>query len=107
MQKYYQVWISAENQEQADKILNTLLEKKLVTGGQFIKAPARFWWKGEIVDMDYVSITSFTTEDKKDAIIKVTNEVSVEEVPMIQFYQFESNEELTNWIDKTLKNTQH
>jgi hypothetical protein len=42
MTTYYEIKISAENQEQADKILNSLLEQKLVTGGQFIVALARF-----------------------------------------------------------------
>jgi hypothetical protein len=42
MQQYYEVFISAENQEQADAIVNSLLEKKLATGGQFLTSPARF-----------------------------------------------------------------
>ncbi|HEY1645918.1 MAG TPA: hypothetical protein VGF75_06135 [Candidatus Saccharimonadales bacterium] len=48
MNTYYEVKISAENQQQADTILNSLLEKKLVTGGQFLVAPARFLWKGKV-----------------------------------------------------------
>lgn len=42
MTTYYEIKISAENRQQADVILNSLLDKKLVTGGQFISAPARF-----------------------------------------------------------------
>ncbi len=100
--KYFQVQISAENKEQADKILNSLLEKKLVTGGQMINAPARFLWKGEITDMDYYTIISFTTETHKEAVIEDVRKTSAEEVPMIQFISFEGNEELLKWIDETL-----
>lgn len=100
--RYYQVQISAENKEQADKILNTLLEKKLVTGGQIINAPARFLWKGKITDMDYYTITSFTTEGHKTNIISEVKKVSIEEVPMIQFISFEGNEELLKWIEQTV-----
>lgn len=100
--KYFQVQISAENKEQADEILNSLLEKKLVTGGQLISAPARFLWKGEIANMDYFTITSFTTEAKKEAIIEDVKKTSIEEVPMIQFISFEGNPELLKWIDETL-----
>lgn len=100
---YFEVHISAENQEQADKILNSLLEKKLVTGGQFIKSPARFWWKGKIQDMaEYFTITSFTIEKHKEAIIEDVRRTSVEEVPMIRFIAFESNTELEKWIEETL-----
>jgi len=62
---YLEVKISAVNHDQADTILNSLLAKKLVTGGQFIDAPARFLWKGNIQDMAYVTITSFTTDRHK------------------------------------------
>lgn len=100
---YYEVFISAENQEQADTILNSLLEKKLVTGGQFINTPARFWWKGKINDMEeYMILTSFTTEKHKQSIINDVKKTSAEEVPMIRFFKFEGNEELYKWIDETL-----
>lgn len=100
--KYFQIQISAENKEQADTILNSLLDKKLVTGGQIINAPARFLWKGKITDMDYYTITSFTTENHKDAIIEDVRKTSIKEVSMIQFISFEGNEELLKWIDETV-----
>ena len=101
--KYHEVKISAENREQADKILSSLLEKKLVTGGQFLKSPARFLWKGEVVDMDYITITSYTTAKHKDAVIEDVRKTSEEEVPMITFVAPDDlNQELREWIDKTL-----
>ena len=101
--KYYEVFISAENQEQADMILISLLEKKIVTGGQFINTPARFWWKGKINDMkEYLIITSFTTEKQKDAIIADVRKTSVEDIPMIRFFEFIGNEELLKWIYETV-----
>jgi uncharacterized protein involved in tolerance to divalent cations len=101
--KYYEVFISAENQEQADMILNSLLEKKLATGGQFISTPARFLWKGKINNMgEYMIITSFTTEKQKDAIIVDVRKTSQEDFPMIRFFEFIGNEELLKWIDETL-----
>ncbi len=104
MTTYYEVKISAENQAQADTILNSLLEKKLVTGGQFIIAPARFWWKGEIEDMqEYVTITSYTTDRHKDAVMEDVRKTSVEEFPMITFVApNDLNQELRGWIDRTL-----
>jgi uncharacterized protein involved in tolerance to divalent cations len=100
--QHLQVSISAENQEQADAILNTLLAKKLVTGGQIISAPARFWWKGAILDMQYCSVTSFTLARFKNEIIAEVRKVSVEEVPMISFTVIDGNVELLDWIDQTL-----
>lgn len=100
---YYEVKISAENQEQADRILNSLLEKKLVTGGQLISAPARFLWKGKILDIDYVTITSYTIDKHKDAVIDDVRKTSVEEIPMMTFtLPDDMNQELRDWIDETL-----
>lgn len=85
MSKYYEIKISAEDQAQADAILNSLLEKKLVTGGQFINAPARFLWKGKIMDMDYITITSYTTDKHKEAVMADVCKTSKEDFPMISF----------------------
>jgi uncharacterized protein involved in tolerance to divalent cations len=99
---YYEVFISAENQKQADKILNSLLNKKLVTGGQFLQSAARFLWKGKINEMEYNTITSFTRSDKKQAVIKDIESTSEEEVPMVRFITIELNQKLARWIDETL-----
>lgn len=49
---YYQVFISAEDKGQATTILDALLKKKLILGGPILEGPAKFWWKGEIVEMN-------------------------------------------------------
>jgi uncharacterized protein involved in tolerance to divalent cations len=103
MSLYYEVKISAENQEQADVILNSLLEKKLVTGGQFIRQPARFLWKDKIQGMDYTTITSYTTDRHKESVMEDVRKTSVEDVPMIAFVALDDlNQELRDWIDATL-----
>lgn len=102
--EFYEVKISAETQAQADKILNSLLGKKLVTGGQFINTPARFLWKGEVNDMDqYITITSFTVRSNKEAIVEDVRQTSEEEVPMITFVLIDDlNSELKDWISQTV-----
>ncbi len=103
MTYFYEVKISAETQEQADTILNSLLEKKLVTGGQFIKTPARFLWEGKIEEMEYITITSYTTDEFKESIMDDVRKTSAEKVPMITFVlPSDMNDELKNWIEETL-----
>jgi uncharacterized protein involved in tolerance to divalent cations len=96
------VEISAENREQADTIINALLGRRLVTGGQFLESPARFLWQGEIVDMGYVTTTSFTLEQHREEIVRVVKDNSVEDVPMIAFFAFTPNRELADWIKSTV-----
>ena len=58
--QYLHVLISAENVEQANVILDALLAKKLVFGGPVLSGPAKFWWKGEICEMHYAYILTYT-----------------------------------------------
>lgn len=103
MHTYYEVKISAENQEQADTILNSLLEKKIVTGGQFLVAPARFLWKGEVENIPYVTIMTYTTDKHKEAVMDDVRKTSVEDFPMMTFIAPDDlNKELRDWIDETL-----
>ena len=99
---YYQVLISAENRSQATKILDTLLEKKLILGGPILEGPAKFWWKGKIVNLDYVYLVTYTKENLKDEVTKVAEAASAEEVCMISYLPFEGNKKLLELIDKTL-----
>lgn len=103
MISFFEVKISAENTAQANDILQLLLNKRLVTGGQIIEAPAHFLWKGQINTMpNYCTIWSYTSDKHKSAVINTVSEVSVEEIPMVWFTAIEGNEELLEWIGKTL-----
>ena len=100
--KYLYVLISAEDKRQASNILDALLAKKLVVGGPILQGPAKFWWKGKIIEMNYSYILTYTIDKHKEAIVAEVKKVSVEEVPMISFTPFEGNIELFDWIDKTI-----
>lgn len=100
---FLNVTISAETKENANEILKTLIEKKLVPGGPIINSPAKFFWKGKLVDMDYYTIMTFTQERHKEAITKAIEEISAEEVPMITFTPSEPNQKLLKWVTKATK----
>ena len=80
-----------------------LLQKKLVLGGPILKGPAKFWWKGKIVEMEYCFITTYSKTAMKDAITVEVERVAEEEVPMISFIPFEPNQKLAKLIDQTLE----
>ena len=99
--KYYQVLISAEDVEMANAILDGLLEKKLIFGGPVITGPARFWWKGEIVNMNYSYILTYTREDRRLEMIKRAEEISPEEVCMVSCFEIDANPALIQLLDAT------
>ncbi len=99
---HYKVLVSAENKDQAEKILDALLAKKLILGGPILEGPAKFWWDGKIVEMPYAYLLTYTLESLKQKIFDECKQVSVEEIPMISFIPFEGNPELLKLIDETL-----
>ncbi len=98
---YHHVLISAENREQAFTILDALLLEKLVFGGPVLEGPAKFWWKGEIVSMDYAYILTYTRDDLKERMIAKAEEISEEEVCMISCMPCEPNEALRQLLGET------
>lgn len=101
--QYVRALISAENNEQANTILDALLRKKLVAGGMITKGPAKVRWKGKIVEMEYYNISVLTKYTYREAVIAEVKRVSMEEVPMIALFPFEGNNELLDWIDVSTK----
>ena len=83
--------------------MNSLLDKKFATGGQIVETSVKFLWKGEVVDMNYVTIHCYTTNIHKEALKEDVENTSIEEVPMITFVAPDDlNKKLRDWIDRTL-----
>lgn len=102
MTKYYEMHASAKDEEQANTILNTLLQKKLVTGGLMFIAPGRFYWQEKLVDLQYFNVTAFTVEKHKQSIIDAVKKVTGEDLPMIWFTEIDGDSELLKWIGEIL-----
>ena len=99
---FLKVEVSAETKDQANEILNVLLDRKLVAGAAIIDAPSKFWWKGKLEEMTYYTISGFTLDSNKKAIIEVVEVLSKEEVPMIWFFEMDGNKKLLDWVSESL-----
>ena len=103
MVEYYQVWFSAETEEQAKDILNTLTKLKLIVGGTILNGPSHFWWKGKEIDMDYFYVMGFTIGKNRESIEKEYAKVSKEEIPMASFIKMDGNKKFLNFIYENTK----
>ena len=99
--KSQQVLISAENVEQANVILDALLKERLIFGGPVLQGPAKFWWKGEICEMNYAYILTYCPTDQKEAMMAAAEAASPEEVCMISCLPFTGNQALEKLLDET------
>ena len=104
MDKYIIVTMLCDKKEIANKIINVLLEKKLVAGSQMTKVHSKYWWDNKLEECDEYKL-EFRTKESKFAIIE--NEIKGihnYEVAEISYYEIKNaSKDFLNWIDKNVK----
>jgi len=104
MKKYLKVELAAVSNKEAEKFLDTLLEKRLVAGGHIILGETRHWWKGKIDTAQYYYVTGYTREKHRDEIIRIIEKISAEDVPGIVFFEIDhANSDFLRWADDNVK----
>ena len=104
MDKYIIVTMLCDKKEIANKIINVLLEKKLVAGSQMAKVHSKYWWDNKLEECDEYKLEFRTKQslfDKvKDEIIKIHDY----ECPEISSYEIvNADSEFLKWIDDSIK----
>ena len=101
MNNYIVVTTLCDKEEIANKIVNTLLEKRLVAGSQVSKVHSKYWWNNELEECDEYKL-EFRT--KSNLFIEIENEIKKihdYEVAEISYYNIvNASQEFLNWIDK-------
>lgn len=104
MDKYIVVTTLCNNIKTANKIIETLLEKRLVAGSQICKVDSKYWWNNKLEESEEYKI-EFRT--KESLFIEIENEVEKihdYDVFEISCYEIKSNnKEFLNWIDNETK----
>lgn len=101
MDKYIVVTTLCNKEKITNKIIDTLLEKRLVAGSQLSKVHSKYWWNNKLEECDEFKIEFRTTlslfEEVKNEIKKTHNY----ETPEISCYTISNgNSDFLNWIDK-------
>lgn len=103
MDKYIIVTTLCDKEEIANKIVDTLLKKKLVAGSQISKVHSKYWWNDKLEECDEFKIEFRTKESKFDDIeaeIKKTHDYEVAE---ISYYDIKNaSKEFCKWIDENV-----
>jgi uncharacterized protein involved in tolerance to divalent cations len=100
--EFCQVIISATTKQEADKISDSLVSKKLIAGSLIIKGPSRYWWEGKIVEKEYYNIQAFSLIKNKEQIIKEIKKIHSDKCPIIAFIKIEGNVEFLDWIKNSV-----
>ena len=104
MDKYIIVTTLCNNEEIANKIIDTLLEKKLVAGSQVNKVHSKYWWNNKLEECDEYKLEFRTKESKYSMIEGEIRLIHDYEVAEISYYEIKNaSKEFLNWIDKNVK----
>ena len=104
MDKYIIVTTLCDKKRIANKIIDVLLEKKLVAGIQMTKVNSKYWWNNKLEECDEYKL-EFRT--KENLFAKIENEIKKihdYKVAEISYYEIKNaSKEFLDWIDENIK----
>ncbi len=104
MDKYIVVTTLCNKEEIANKIIDTLLEKRLVAGTQISKVNSKYWWNNELEECDEYKLEFRTKESLYGKIETEIKKIHNYEVAEISYTEIkDGSKEFLNWIDNSIK----
>ena len=104
MDKYIVVTTLCDKEEIANKIIDTLLEKKLIAGSQVSKVYSKYWWNNKLEACDEFKLEFRTKESKFSIIESEIKKIHDYEVAEISYFEIiNASEDFLNWIDENVK----
>lgn len=103
MNKYIIVTTLCNKEEIANKIIDTLLEKKLIVGSQVTKVHSKYWWNNKLEECDEYKLEFRTKETIFNEIENEIKQIHDYEVAEISYYGIKNaSKEFFDWIDKNI-----
>lgn len=104
MDKYIVVTTLCDKEKIANKIIEILLEKRLVAGSQIFKVHSKYWWNNKLEECDEYKLEFRTKESLFDEIENEIKKIHDYEVAEISYYEINNaSQDFLEWIDKETK----
>lgn len=104
LNEYIIVTTFCNKEEIANKIVDTLLEKRLVAGSQLSKVHSKYWWNNELEECDEYKLEFRTKESLYGKIETEIKKIHNYEVAEISYTEIkDGSKEFLNWIDNSIK----
>ena len=104
MDKYIIVTTLCDKKEIANKIIDVLLENKLVAGSQMTKVNSKYWWNNKLEECDEYKLEFRTKETLFTEIENAIKQIHNYEVAEISYYEIKnSSKEFLDWINDNVK----
>lgn len=104
MDKYIIITTLCDKEEIANRITDTLLEKRLVAGSQLSKVRSKYWWNNELEECDEYKLEFRTKESLFSEIESEIKKIHDYETAEISYFEIKgASKEFLSWIDKETK----
>ena len=92
------LYVNHKNQEEADKVVNYLLEKRLIACANFFSIKSRYWWKGAIENTEEVVSLLKTKKENFELVRDEILKIHPYETPCVLKLEAEVNDSYGQWI---------
>lgn len=100
---FVELILTCKDRAEADKIVNFLLEQKLVACVKFMPVDSRFWWQGKIVDASEVMVLMESVSDNLDAIeVEIEKLHSYDTPVLIQIPAGGVSKKVSVWVEEVI-----
>ena len=100
MNKYIIVRTFCDNLDNANEIIDELLDKKLIVGSQISEVHSKYWWNNYLEETEEYQIEFRTKLSKYEEIEKKIQEMHNYNVAEISYNEIKGSKEFEQWIDK-------
>ena len=103
MKDYVLVTTLCDNEEIAKKIIDALLEKRLIAGAQVSKIYSKYWWNNELEECDEYKIEMRTKAylfNEINYVIHKIHDYEVSEVSCVELVN--ADDKFLRWIDENV-----
>lgn len=97
------IYVTYPNIDEAKNIVNTLIEKKMISCANFFPVKSSFWWKKKVDNSnEIVSIIKTKKENWKKVKTEIEKMHSYD-TPCIMKIEVEANEDFEDWVNSETK----
>jgi len=100
MNKYIIVRTLCDDMNNANKIIDLLLEKKLIVGSQVSEVHSKYWWNNYLEESKEYKLEFRTKLNKYEEVEKLIKENHSYKLPEISYNEIHGSKEFEEWIDK-------
>ena len=94
------VYVTHENENEAQRVIDHLLEKKLIACANLLPIRSCYFWKGKKENANEIVTLLKTRKELWKAVEKEIKKIHPYEVPCIIKIDVEANSEYDSWVKK-------